>query len=196
MASDDPLRSARLPSREQVIALLEGEFARAGYEVEDVTVTAAARPPKITVVADGDAGLDLDAVAELSRLASERLDSVDAGFAPYVLEVTSRGVDRPLTDEKHFRRARGRKVALTLTDGAEVAGRIGGTADGVVALVVPESVGSNGPNGPKGPKGSKGYVIRRIGISDVAKALVQVEFSQPNRRELELVEQSGEGSGT
>lgn len=193
MASDDPLRSARLPSREQVIALLEGEFARAGYEVEDVTVTAAARPPKITVVADGDTGLDLDAVAELSRLASEQLDSVDAGFAPYVLEVTSRGVDRPLTDEKHFRRARGRKVALTLTDGAEVAGRIGGTADGVVALVVPESAGSNGP---KGPKGSKGYVIRRIGISDVAKALVQVEFSQPNRRELELVEQSGEGSGT
>ena len=83
MASDDPLRSARLPSREQVIELLTGEFARAGYEIEDVTITAA-RPPSITVVADGDAPLDLDAVAELSRLASaalEELDEVDTATA-------------------------------------------------------------------------------------------------------------------
>ncbi len=45
VASDDPLRSARLPSREQVIELLDGEFARAGYEVEDVAIDAATRPP-------------------------------------------------------------------------------------------------------------------------------------------------------
>ncbi|MGU3498119.1 ribosome maturation factor RimP [Mycobacterium sp. C31M] len=186
MASDDPLRSARLPSREQVIELLDGEFARAGYEVEDVTIAASLRPPKITIVADGDEALDLDAVAELSRLASELLDSVDgtvadAEFAPYVLEVTSRGVDRPLTDEKHFRRAKGRKVALTLADGAALTGRIGAAADGVVRLVVPAG---------------RDFAVRPIGIGDIAKAIVQVEFSQPNRRELDLVEQSGEGAAT
>lgn len=179
MASDDPLRSARLPSREQVIELLDGEFARAGYEVEDVTIAASLRPPKITIVADGDAALDLDAVAELSRLASELLDPVDSD--PYTLEVTSRGVDRPLTDEKHFRRAKGRKVALTLADGAALTGRIGAAADGVVALVVPAG---------------RDFAVRPIGIGDIAKAIVQVEFSQPNRRELELVEQSGEGAAT
>ena len=63
----DGALSARLPSQQQVIELLEGEFARAGYEIEDVVVDAAARPPRITVVADGDEapgpGLDRGAVA-------------------------------------------------------------------------------------------------------------------------------------
>ena len=70
-------RSAGLPSQKQVIELLDGEFARAGYEIEDVVIDAAARPPRITVVADGDDGLDLDSIAALSRSASELLDRVD-----------------------------------------------------------------------------------------------------------------------
>ena len=63
-------RSTGLPSQRQVIELLDGSFARAGYDIEDVVIDAAARPPRITVVADGDRGLDLDSVAELSRIAS------------------------------------------------------------------------------------------------------------------------------
>ena len=68
MASDSQLRSAGLPSQKQVIELLDGEFARAGYEIEDVVIDTTARPPRITVVADGDNGLDLDAIAALSRV--------------------------------------------------------------------------------------------------------------------------------
>ena len=116
-------RSAGLPSQKQVIELLDGEFARAGYEIEDVVIDTAARPPRITVVADGDEPLDLDSIAALSRSASDLLDSVDT--PPYVLEVTSPGVDRPLTTEKHYRRARGRKVELTLSDGSQLTGRLG-----------------------------------------------------------------------
>ncbi len=179
MASDDPLRSARLPTREQVIELLDGEFARVGYEVEDVTITHS-RPPRVTVIADSDEGLDLDAVATLSRLASTALDVVDTDFAPYVLEVTSRGVDRPLTSEKHFRRARGRKVEVALADGASVTGRLGQTADGVVHLVVPAG---------------KDFEVRGLRVDEISKAIVQVEFSPPNRRELELSEQTGKGDG-
>jgi ribosome maturation factor RimP len=59
-----------LPSQKQVIELLDGEFARAGYEIEDVLIDTAARPPRITVVADGDEPLDLDSIAALSRSAS------------------------------------------------------------------------------------------------------------------------------
>ena len=131
MASDPKLRSAGLPSQKQVIELLDGEFARAGYEIEDVVIDTAARPPRITVVADGDDPLDLDSIAALSRSSSElldRLDSAPGRGAPYVLEVTSPGVERPLTSEKHFRRARGRKVELTLSDGSQLTGRRGGTS--------------------------------------------------------------------
>jgi ribosome maturation factor RimP len=171
-------RSAGLPSQKQVIELLDGEFARAGYEIEDVVIDAAARPARITVVADGDEPLDLDSIASLSRSASELLDRVDAKAAQYVLEVTSPGVDRPLTTEKHYRRARGRKVEMTLSDGSQLTGRIGEIHGGTVRLVVREGEKAN-------------FSLRELPLDGVAKAVVQVEFSPPNPRELELAGQSG-----
>ena len=178
-------RSAGLPSQKQVIELLDGEFARAGYEIEDVVIDTATRPPRITVVADGDEGLDLDSIAALSRSASELLDRIDSGpsrGAPYVLEVTSPGVDRPLTTERHYRRARGRKVELTLSDGSQVTGRLGEFRDGSVRLVVREGGGAN-------------FSVRELPVDGITKAVVQVEFSPPNQRELELAGQSGKEAG-
>jgi ribosome maturation factor RimP len=169
-------RSAGLPSQKEVVELLDGEFARAGYEIEDVVIDDAAG--RITVVADGEDGLDLDAIAELSRSASQLLDRVDSHAAPYVLEVTSPGVDRPLTTEKHYRRARGRKVELTLSDGSVLTGRVGETADGTLRLVVREGGGRN-------------FSVRELPLTGITKAVVQVEFSPPNQQELELASQSG-----
>jgi ribosome maturation factor RimP len=122
-----------LPSQTQVIELLDGEFARAGYEIEDVVIDAGARPPRIRVIADGDTGLDLDTIAALSRSASSLLDAVKGIQGRYVLEVSSPGVDRPLTSEKHFRRARGRKVELALADGTQVIGRVGEVSGSTLA---------------------------------------------------------------
>jgi ribosome maturation factor RimP len=186
VASDVPLRSTRLPSGQQVIELLAPEFARAGYDVEDVLVRETLKPPHIVVVADGENGLDLDAVAELSRSASELLDRFEEStgeLAPYVLEVTSPGVDRPLTADRHFRRAQGRVVEMTLSDGSQLTGRLGVLGEGILRLVVAEGPGK--------------YSVREIPRDAVAKAVVQVEFSPPNRRELELAggqERSDPGS--
>ena len=172
-----------LPSQKQVIELLDDEFARAGYEIEDVVVHASDRPPRITVVADGDKPLDLDTIAMLSQSASRLLDAVDTLANRYVLEVSSPGVDRPLTSEKHFRRARGRKAELTLSDGSQVTGRLGDTENGQLRLVVPA-------------RGHKDWTIREISLRDVVKAVVQVEFSSPSPRELELAGEGGEEAGT
>jgi ribosome maturation factor RimP len=155
-----------------VIELLDGEFARAGYEIEDVVVDARTDPPTIRVIADGDDPLDLAAVSELSRAASALLDTLDTGQTPYLLEVSSPGVDRPLTAEKHFRRARGRRVEATLADGAVVTGRLGVTGGGLVDLVV---------------RAGGGWTVRRIPLTDIRQAVVQVEFSPPSAAELELV---------
>jgi ribosome maturation factor RimP len=168
--------SAGLPSQKQVIELLGGEFARAGYEIEDVLIDTAAHPPRITVIADGDNPLDLDSIAQLSRSASDLLDSVDT--PAYVLEVTSPGVDRPLTTEKHYRRSRGRKVEITMSDGSQLTGRLGEIREGTVQLVVREGARPN-------------FSIRELPTDGIAKAVVQVEFSPPNQRELELAGQSG-----
>ena len=122
-------------------------------------------------------------MATKARSASELLDTVDSSKSgsPYVLEVTSPGVDRPLTAEKHYRRARGRKVELTLSDGSSLTGRVGETSDGTVSLVVTEG-------------GRGNYSVRELPLSAIAKAVVQVEFSPPNQRELELAGQPGKGA--
>ncbi|WP_370331829.1 ribosome maturation factor RimP [Mycolicibacterium hippocampi] len=174
-------RSTALPSQRQVIELLEGEFGRTGFDIEDVVIDTAARPPRITVITDGDAGLDLDSVAELSRVASALLDELDT--APYVLEVTSPGVERPLTTEKHFRRARGRKVELTLSDGSTLTGRLGAVRGPTVDLVLRERARGE-------------FAVRDIALDTIANAVVQVEFSPPNPHELELAGQSGKEAST
>ncbi len=170
MTQRTPGSSSGLPSPERVTELLADEFARAGYEIDGVQVDERSQPPRIRVVADGDDPLDLDAIAELSRAASAALDTVDS--PPYLLEVSSPGVDRPLTEEKHFRRARGRRVELSLRDGTAVTGRLGVTADGLAALVV---------------RSGSGWDVRRLPLDGIAKAVVQVEFSPPSAKELELV---------
>jgi ribosome maturation factor RimP len=169
-----------------VIELLGDEFARAGYEIENVVIDDAAR--RITVVADGDQSLVLDVVAELARTASDLLDKVDPASgttgpgAGYELEVTSPGVDRPLTLERHYRRAQGRKVELTMSDGSQLAGRLGEIVDGTLQLVVREG---------KQPK----FTVRELPLDGIANAVVQVEFSSPNQRELELAGKPEMGDG-
>jgi ribosome maturation factor RimP len=165
-----------LPTQTQVIELLGEEFVRAGYEIEDVLIDPRVRPPRITVIADGDTALDLDTIAVLSRSASTLLDGVDGIADQYVLEVSSPGVERPLTSEKHFRRARGRKVELSLADGSQLIGRVGETRGDVVALVV---------------RDGRDWAVREIPLAEVMKAVVQVEFSPPAQAELELAGQVG-----
>lgn len=184
MASDSPVRSTgALPSEQQVVDLLAAEFARAGYEIEDVTVDTRSRPARLTVVADGDTPLDLDAVTSLSQTASQLLDELAPGGGEYVLEVTSRGVERPLTSAKHFRRAQGRFADFTMSDGSTLSGRIGACSGESLQVVV------RGRN-------RTDLQVQSVDLADVAKAVVQVEFSAPSKRELELAGLSGRESGT
>ncbi len=173
-----------LPSQTQVIELLDGEFTRAGYEIEDVLIDGRAQPPRITVIADGDTALDLDTVAALSRSASSLLDAVDGIDGGYVLEVSSPGVERPLTSEKHFRRARGRKVDVVLADGTQLTGRVGEVRDGALSLVVRDDR-------------ARDWTVRLLPVDEIVNAVVQVEFSKPPQQELELAaaDRSAEAEG-
>jgi ribosome maturation factor RimP len=100
----------------------------AGYDLEDLTVSRAGRRHLLRVVVDADGGISLDEVAELSRdisAALDRAEEVGGAFTAgeYVLEVGSPGVDRPLTQARHWRRNIGRLVAVTAAD-RRVTGRI------------------------------------------------------------------------
>ena len=147
-------------------ALLEPIVTASGADFEDVKVTTAGRRRQLLVVVDADGGVQLDQVAELSRKISKALDDSDVmGSTPYILEVTSPGVDRPLTVPRHYRRAQGRLVKVRLTEGGELTGRIVGVDDNGIDLRVP------------GAKG-RAPIERRLAFSEIARARVEIEFSR------------------
>ena len=110
-------------ARRHLLEVLEPVVAPAGYDLEDVTVTAAGRRSVVRVIVDADGGIDLDAVADVSRVVSDALDADRRRAAPRSPARTcSRsarpGVDRPLTEPRHWRRAVGRLVKVAVRDGS------------------------------------------------------------------------------
>jgi ribosome maturation factor RimP len=144
----------------------------AGYDLEELVVTPAGRRSVVRVVVDREQGVTLDDIAEVSRAVSEVLDANDDGMGrPYVLEVTSPGVDRPLTERRHWQRNIGRLVALTVgAGGDEITGRITGVDDSGVALAV-EAKGK--PGAKKRPP-----TPRLVPWAQLGAGRVQVEFGR------------------
>jgi ribosome maturation factor RimP len=127
---------------ERIVGLLEPTVAAMGMDLENVRITTAGRRRLLRVVVDADGGVSLDDIALVSRELSATLDRAAAmGEASYTLEVSSPGVDRPLTEPKHWRRAIGRLVSVPLrssngADAQTVTGRITSTDDHAVRLDV------------------------------------------------------------
>lgn len=160
---------------EQVRDLVEAVVTANGFDLEDVTLRSVAGRDELTLIVDRDGGSTLDVLADLSTAISDVLDvAPDTADADYTLEVTSPGVDRPLTAERHWRRAWGRKVTVDLrADGTTrtVTGRVGRLDDGRVQLV----------NNDRGRMRTED-----VELASVSKAVVQVDFSKPSVAELEL----------
>jgi ribosome maturation factor RimP len=109
-----PIRGAAADA-ERIVGLLEPAVAAMGMDLEDVRITSAGRRRLLRIVVDADGGVSLDDIALVSRELSATLDRAAAmGEAAYTLEVSSPGVDRPLTQPKHWRRAVGRMVTAPL----------------------------------------------------------------------------------
>ncbi|CAO5148715.1 Ribosome maturation factor RimP [Frankia sp. AiPs1] len=156
--------------RDRLAVALSG----AGFDLEDVAVTKAGARSLVRVVVDRDGGIDLDAVADASRTVSELLDAAEAAGdaligGPYVLEVTSPGVDRPLTAPRHWRRAVGRLVTIRDLDGGEVSGRVLSADEAGADLSVPV--------GPARRGRPARHRTDRVLFERVARATVEVEFT-------------------
>ena len=142
-------------------------IAAAGLDLESVRVSAAGRRRLLRVVVDSDRGVSLDDAATVSRELSAALDTVAVmGDFPYTLEVSSPGVDRPLTDPRHWRRAAGRLVQVTVTDSSgarPVTGRIA-AADADEVILDVEGDPEN---------------RRRFPYAALGPGAIQVEFGHP-----------------
>lgn len=149
-------------------AVLEPVVTAAGADLDDLHVGRAGRRSLVRVLVDRDGGVTLDEVAELSRLVSSALDALgdaepEVLGGSYLLEVSSPGIDRPLTQPRHWRRSAGHLVTAVLVDGATLTGRV---------LDADEQAATLDLDGAR----------RQIRYDQVRRASVQVEFARPEER--------------
>ena len=154
---------------QSITELIEPAVTQAGFYLEEVQNTSAGSHRIVTCIVDGQTPLNLDQVTVVSRLISELLDS--ASFmdeTPFTLEVTSPGVDRPLTLPRHWTKNLTRLVKVTLQDGTVTIGRLTEFNEATATLV--ENI--------------KGRIkTHRVNFSDIKRAVVEIEF---NRKETAL----------
>ena len=157
----------------RLAGLIQPVVAAAGMDLESVRMTVAGRRRLLRVVVDSDRGVSLDDAALVSHEVSATLDATNVlGDVPYTLEVSSPGVDRPLTEPRHWRRAAGRLVKVKAEAEGTVQGRVlAADSDGVTLDV----------NGAR----------RKFVYGDLGAGAVQVEFGRLPDAELE--ELSGDG---
>jgi ribosome maturation factor RimP len=147
-------------TRERLVEELTAPLLEIGLDLEAVELTPAGRRRVLKVAVDKDGGVTLDDVAEATKEISRLLDDSDVmGEQPYTLEVTSPGIDRPLTLPRHWRRNLGRLVKVTTVDGDTFTGRVDQQDEQAATLSVD---GSDRP----------------VAYTDVDKAHVQVEFNR------------------
>ena len=151
--------------QEALLDLLAPLLAAHGLDVEGVEVSTAGRRRLVRVLVDKDGGVTLDEIAAATSVVNTELDGHDQvlGDGPYTLEVTSPGVDRPLTLPRHWSRNRDRLVAVTPVSGAAFTGRVLSADDAAAVLEI---------NGEP----------REVPYTTVAKARVEIEFNRPSAR--------------
>ncbi|MDW4909206.1 ribosome maturation factor RimP [Streptomyces sp. ADMS] len=157
---------------ERLRELLEPLVSSQGLDLEEIAVESVGRKRVLRVVVDSDDGADLDAIADVSRALSAKLDETDAmGAGEYTLEVGTPGAERELTEHRHYVRAVDRLVRFQLAEGGELVARILAMDDTGMDLEVP---------GVKGRKAT----ARRLAFADIDKARVQVEFNRKDKQDM------------
>lgn len=147
--------------KDQIFEFVEPLVVKAGLVLEEVQVQTPGKNRFVTVIVDCETGLNLDQVTEASRLIGEAMDSAPfMGDTPYTLEVTSPGVDRPLTAARHWRKNANRLVKIVKLDGDVCKGRITNSNEDEVVLD-----------------------CCTVAFADIKRATIEIEFNQKSGKE-------------
>ena len=150
--------------KDQISELVTPAVSDQGFYLEDVHVATPGSHRIVTCIVDGDTSLNLDQVTSVSRVISELLDEAAfMGETPFTLEVTSPGVDRPLTQPRHFAKNVDRLLKIIKLDGSEVTGRILSNTDQDVTLTVAVK---------------KETIEQTVSLIDIKRAVVEIEFNR------------------
>jgi len=149
------------PPNEALLEVLAGPLEASGVDLEGVELSNAGRRKLVRVLVDKDNGITLDDVADATQLVGSVLESSEVlGESPYTLEVTSPGIDRPLTLPRHWRRNVDRLVKVQTVGGQSFTGRIKDAGEASATVHVDKA-------------------DRLVAYADVAKARIEIEFNRP-----------------
>ena len=142
--------------KEEISAAITPALSDLGFYLEDITITSAGRRSMITVIVDGDNHLSLDQVTVATKAIGEIVENIQSLVqAPFTLEVTSPGLDRPLTKPRHWRKNIDRLVKIVLLDGKEIKGRVKDVSE--ISTTVDDQV---------------------VKFSEIKRATLEIEFKQ------------------
>ncbi len=148
-----------MSNKEQVQAVITPAIESLGFYVEDITITSAGKRSMLTVIVDGDTHLSLDQVTVATKAISEIVENLPTlGNNPFTLEVTSPGLDRPLTKPRHWRKNQERLIKIVLNDGKEINGRIKDSTESAVTVD-----------------------DKTINFADIKRATLEVEFKKESK---------------
>ena len=142
--------------KEEISAAITPALTALGFYLEDLNISSAGKRSLLTVIVDADRHLSLDEVTQATKAISEIVENIPAlGATPFTLEVTSPGVDRPLTKPRHWRKNINRLVKIILQDGKEINGRIKSASE--ISATIDEV---------------------EISYADIKRANLEIEFKQ------------------
>lgn len=145
-----------MSNKEQVAAAITPAIESLGFYLEDINITSAGKRSMLTVIVDGDTHLSLDQVTVATKAISEIVENLPTlGNNPFTLEVTSPGLDRPLTKPRHWRKNQDRLIKIILNDGKEIKGRIKDSTES--SVTVDEHV---------------------VNFADIKRATLEIEFKK------------------
>jgi ribosome maturation factor RimP len=148
-----------MSNKEQVLAVITPAIESLGFYIEDITITSAGKRSMLTVIVDGDTHLSLDQVTVATKAISEIVENLPTlGNNPFTLEVTSPGLDRPLTKPRHWRKNQDRLIKIVLNDGKEINGRIKDSTESAVTVD-----------------------DKTINFADIKRATLEIEFKKESK---------------
>ena len=143
-----------MPLNEVISAAIRPTIEASGNYLEELTITSAGKVKILTVIVDSDSHLNLDQITAVTKEISEIIEGLaELGESAFTLEVTSPGIDRPLTKPRHWRKNFDRLVKITMTSGKDIEGRIGESTETTV------QVGD-----------------QKVSFEDIKRAVLEIEF--------------------
>jgi ribosome maturation factor RimP len=140
-----------MPLNEDISAAIRPIIEASGNYLEELTITSAGKVKILTVIVDSDSHLNLDQITAVTKEISEVIEALED--SAFTLEVTSPGIDRPLTKPRHWRKNFDRLVKITMTSGQDIQGRIGEATE--TAVLVGD---------------------QKVSFEDIKRAVLEIEF--------------------